>query len=255
MRFIELTPQTIENEHICCAFSDKKCSAGYAMKKEWLAGQFEKGYVFRRLNERAKVFIEYGPAEMAWAPVSAPGYIMLGCFWVSGKYKGRGHAKTLLQGAVAEGEQSNKEGILAVVGKNKYHFMADGEWLRRQGFEEVDTTASGFSLMVLNNRTARSRPQFNESVRSGSCSSKARVAAYYTNRCPYTDYHVNTSLQESASKRGLSLEIIKIDSLTKAQIAPSPATIFSLFFDGRFITTDLSVCMDSRFDTIVGRAL
>lgn len=25
--------------------------------------EFENGYVFRRLDERAKVFIEYGPAE------------------------------------------------------------------------------------------------------------------------------------------------------------------------------------------------
>ncbi|WP_429417649.1 YoaP domain-containing protein [Roseimarinus sediminis] len=27
---------------------------------------------------------------------------------------------------------------------------------------------------------------------------------------------------------------------------PTPATIFSLFYDGKFITTDLSVYMDSR---------
>ncbi|WP_211208649.1 YoaP domain-containing protein [Leptonema illini] len=38
----------------------------------------------------------------------------------------------------------------------------------------------------------------------------------------------------------------------QAQAAPTPATIFSLFHDGRFVTTDLSVCMDSRFDRIVG---
>jgi len=36
-----------------------------------------------------------------------------------------------------------------------------------------------------------------------------------------------------------------------AQSAPSPATIFSLFYNGQFVTTDLSVCMDSRFDKVV----
>lgn len=30
-----------------------------------------------------------------------------------------------------------------------------------------------------------------------------------------------------------------------------PATLFSFFYSGRFITTDLSVCLDSRFDKIV----
>jgi len=39
--------------------------------------------------------------------------------------------------------------------------------------------------------------------------------------------------------------------MKKAQSAPTPATIFSLFIDGKFVTTDISVCMDSRFDKII----
>lgn len=37
--------------------------------------EVEKGYVFRRIDARAKVFIEYGPAEKGWAPVNVPGYL------------------------------------------------------------------------------------------------------------------------------------------------------------------------------------
>jgi hypothetical protein len=40
--------------------------------------------------------------------------------------------------------------------------------------------------------------------------------------------------------------------MDQAQAAPTPATIFSLFRDGRFVTTDISVCMDGRFDRIAG---
>jgi len=47
------------------------------------------------------------------------------------------------------------------------------------------------------------------------------------------------------------LEIIKLDTMEKAQAAPSPATIFSLFYNGEFITTDLSVCLDNHFDKIL----
>ena len=86
--FITLTKDNIEKEHICCAFSDKKCQESYNLKKEWLKRQFENGYVFRRLNERAKVFIEYGPAENGWVPVKADNYLLINCFWVDGKYKG-----------------------------------------------------------------------------------------------------------------------------------------------------------------------
>ena len=89
-KYITLTKENIEKEHICCAFSDKKCKDSYELKKTWLKNEFENGYVFRRLDERAKVFIEYGPAEKAWVPVNAPNYLMINCFWVSGKYKGSG---------------------------------------------------------------------------------------------------------------------------------------------------------------------
>ena len=37
----------------------------------------------------------------------------------------------------------------------------------------------------------------------------------------------------------------------KDQAAPTPAIIFSLFYNGKFVTTDLSACMDSRFDKVV----
>ena len=44
--FITLTKDNIEKEHICCAFSDKKCLESYNLKKEWLKRRFENGYVF-----------------------------------------------------------------------------------------------------------------------------------------------------------------------------------------------------------------
>ncbi|AXG71550.1 hypothetical protein KORDIASMS9_03807 [Kordia sp. SMS9] len=88
--FIQLNAQNISKEHICCAISDKKCADSYQAKKEWLQKEFHNGYVFRRLNERAKVFIEYGPAETAWIPITASNYLNINCFWVSGKYKKNG---------------------------------------------------------------------------------------------------------------------------------------------------------------------
>lgn len=91
--FFELNADNIDQEHICCAISDKKCVESYEAKKSWLKKEFHNGYVFRRLNERAKVFIEYGPAETAWIPISAPGYLNINCFWVSGKYKKQGYGK------------------------------------------------------------------------------------------------------------------------------------------------------------------
>ncbi len=253
MAYITLTKENIEAEHICCAFSDKKCSESYQKKKQWLSHEFDNGYVFRRLDERAKVFIEYGPAEKAWVPVTAPNYLMLGCFWVSGKYKKQGHGKALLQEAINAAEDQNKDGLVTVAGTKKFHFMSDTRWLLKQGFESCEETSSGFSLLAMKIKESASTPVFNDSVKNGRRPEQQGLVAYYTSRCPYSEYHVRESLVATAKKRNLPLTIIKLETMEQAQAAPTPATIFSLFLDGKFSTTDVSVCMDNRFDTIVGR--
>ncbi len=251
MTYIELSKENIASEHICCAFSDKKCAQSYELKKQWLTNQFEHGYVFRRLDERAKVFIEYGPTEQAWAPVTTPNTLMLGCFWVSGSYKGKGHGKALLDSAIEDAKRQGKDGLVAVVGSKKYHFMSDTKWLLDQGFKVCDTTPAGFSLLSLSFKEPKCMPAFNDCVKSGECPEKAGLVVYYSNRCPYCEYHVRESLVETAAKRGLPLKIIKLENMAEAQSAPTPATLFSLFKDGKFVTTDLSVCMDSRFDKVI----
>ena len=250
-QFIQLNSENIDNEHICCAISNKKCKDSYQAKKDWLKQEFENGYVFRRLDERAKVFIEYGPAENAWLPITAPNYLQLNCFWVSGKYKGQGNAKKLLQFAIDDAKEQGKNGLVTVVGTKKFHFMSDTKWLLKQGFVDVAQTSSGFSLLVLKINQKAANPIFNESVKSGECKNKKGLVAYYTNRCPFSEFHVINSLKEAAKNRNLPLEIIKLETLEQAQNAPSPATIFSLFYNGKFVTTNISVCMDKRFDKVM----
>jgi len=249
--FITLDKTNIDNEHICCAISDKKCSESYQLKKDWLKKEFDNGYVFRRIDARAKVFIEYGPAEKGWVPISAPNYLLINCFWVSGQYKGKGYAKQLLQFAIDDAKKNNKNGLVTVVGTQKFHFMSDTKWLLRQGFTTVEKTSSGFSLLVYKLNESAENPKFNDSVKSGECKEKDGITVYFSNRCPFSEFHVKNSLAETAEKRKLPLNVIKIENMEQAQNSPSPATIFSLFFNGKFVTTDLSTCLDSRFDKII----
>lgn len=250
-KIIIIDKSNIDKEHICCAFSDKKCKNGYELKKDWLTKEFDNGYIFRRIDARAKVFIEYGPAENAWIPIDAPNYLLLNCFWVSGQYKGHGYGKELLRLALEDAKLQGKNGLVTVVGTKKFHFMSDTKWLLRQGFEECEKLSSGFSLLVKKIKPIAENPKFKNSVKSGECDHKKGLVVYYSNRCPFTEYHVNTSLKETAANRNLPLTIIKLDTTEQAQSAPTPATIFSLFYNGNFITTDLSVCMDSRFNKVM----
>lgn len=249
--YLTLTKENIDTEHICCAFSDKKCSEGYEMKKAWLKEEFEKGYIFRRLDARAKVFIEYVPAENAWIPVNAPGYLMINCFWVSGQYKGNGHAKTLLQSAIDDAKAQGKNGLVTVVGTKKFHFMSDTKWLLRQGFEIIESLPNGFSLLALNFNSNVPIPSFKECAKSGECEDKQGLVVYYTSRCPFTDYYVNGSLSVLAQENNIPLKTIKLETMEQAQQAPTPATIFSAFYNGNFLTTDMSICVESKFKKIV----
>ncbi len=251
-KFITLNKENIEKEHICCAFSDKKCAESYDLKKEWLKKEFDNGYVFRRLDERAKVFIEYGPTENAWLPVDAPNYLMINCFWVSGHYKQCGYGKALLQSAIDDAVQQGKDGLVTVVGTKKFHFMSDTKWLLRQGFVTVKTLPYGFSLLALKLKPDAKDPSFKKTAISGQCPDTDGVVVYYTNRCPFTEYHIQNSLKEVAKAKNIPLKIIKLETREQAQAAPTPATIFSLFYNGKFVTTDLSSIVDEkRFDKTV----
>jgi len=249
--FIELNTENISSEHICCAISDKKCVDSYQAKKDWLKQEFNNGYVFRRLDERAKVFIEYGPAECAWIPMTAHNYLNINCFWVSGKYKKRGLGKRLLRSAIDDAKNQGKEGLVTVVGTKKFHFMSDTKWFLKQGFKEIERTSSGFSLLALKLNDEAEHPRFNECVKSGECPEKKGIVVYYSNRCPFAEFHAKVSLIDTAQKRNLPLKVIKLKTMEEAQNAPSPATIFSLFLNGQFMTTDISACMDSRFDKVM----
>ena len=91
MEYIRVTKENLEEEHICCAISNNK-DVQVSSKKAWLADRFDEGLVFLKSVERGKCFIEYIPAEHAWNPIEAPGYMYIDCLWVS---QGEGKERTL----------------------------------------------------------------------------------------------------------------------------------------------------------------
>jgi L-amino acid N-acyltransferase YncA len=252
-KIVKLTEEKVMQEHICCAIADKKCLEGYEMKRQWLCGEMAKGYSFYRIDARAKVFVEFGLAEECWMPISAPNHLVLGCFWVSGQYKGRGYGKELLKRVVDDAVKQGKDGIVAVVGAQKRPFMSDSKWLLKQGFEVCDTANPDFNMLVLRLNRKSALPQFVDCARIGAADGAVGLTAYYSNRCPFTEYYVRHVLVETATKRSIPLRIVKIETKEQGQSAPTPATIFSLYHNGRFVTTDLSICLDSKFDKLLAK--
>ena len=68
--FINLTIENLASEHLCCIIRSKKVHQGIEAKRQWLSDRLKEGHVFRKLNAKATVFIEYAPLETAWVPIT-----------------------------------------------------------------------------------------------------------------------------------------------------------------------------------------
>lgn len=86
--FINLTPENIMDEHLCCIIRSRKPHPGVEAKRQWLAERLGEGHVFRKLNVKGCVFIEYAPLETAWTPILGDNYYYIYCLWVLGEHKG-----------------------------------------------------------------------------------------------------------------------------------------------------------------------
>ena len=76
MELVTLTHENLDKEHICCAISNNR-DIQVMSKKNWLKDRLDEGLVFLKGNVRGKCFIEYIPAEYAWAPIGAEGYMYI----------------------------------------------------------------------------------------------------------------------------------------------------------------------------------
>ena len=140
MNYIRITRENIDREHICCAMSGKQSLA----KKEWLKQRFDEGLVFYRSEERGKCFIEYIPAENAWVPIDADGYLYINCLWVSGSMKGHGYSTDLLDACIKDARASGKKGICILCAEGrKREFLADPKFLDYKGFKVADVSDCG----------------------------------------------------------------------------------------------------------------
>ena len=119
--FINLDINNIDAEHICCAIGDPKHQEGVDKKKEWIKNKLKDGHIFRKLNARGKIFIEYEPIETAWAPVKGNNYMYIYCLWVAGSFKGKGIGKELLEYAIEDAKTKKMSGICTIV--CHYHSM------------------------------------------------------------------------------------------------------------------------------------
>lgn len=237
MNFITIDQNNLEKEHICCCISEKKGENCVSSKKAWLKERMEEGLVFRRLDARAKVFIEYIPAEYAWYPIEADNYMHINCFWVAGQFKGQGLANELLSFCIEDAKAKGKAGVTIIASEKKRSYLPDPDYMKYKGFQAADTAAPYYILYYLPFTEEAPVPQFKECAKAGTIEEKGMVL-YYTNQCPHTAKYVPL-IEKLAMEHGRKISVHKIESLAQAKNAPSPFTTYSFFNDGKFVTNEI----------------
>ncbi len=237
MPLVDVNLANLETEHICCAITDKKGEPCVAAKKAWLRERFADGLVFKKLDARGKVFIEYLPAEKAWCPIDAPGYLYIDCFWVSGQFKGQGYGNELLAACVGDAKAQGKAGLVALSSKKKLPFLSDPGYLKHKGFRVADTSAPSYELLYLPLTENAPVPSFRPCAKEGRIDADG-MTLYYTHQCPHTAKYVPLLLQ-IAEARGETVNLIQIKTTEQAQSAPAPFTTYSFFDHGKLVTNEI----------------
>ena len=247
MELIRLTHDNFETEHICCAISNNK-DVQVMSKKEWLSERLDEGLVFLKGDVRGKCFIEYIPAEYAWAPVDADDYMFIDCLWISGQFKGHGYSNQLLDECIRDSKAKGKKGLTVLSSKKKMGFLSDPKYLQYKGFVVADTADPYFELLYLPFYPNADKPLFKPCVRQTVQELPSGFTLYYTSQCPFTAKYVPL-LENAAQVNGVDLHPVHITSREQAQCAPCPFTTFALYYDGKFITHEiLSV---SKFEKLL----
>jgi len=250
MKIITITNENIEAEHVCCAISNNKDCQVIA-KKSWIKSRFDEGLIFKKYDVRGKCFIEYIPAENAWCPINADGYMYIDCLWVSGQFKGKGYSNQLLDSCLNDSREKGKKGLVILSSAKKRPYLSDKKYLIHKGFIVCDSAKPDYELMYLPFDKSAEKPSFKEWVKEPHIEEKGLVL-YYASQCPFTAKYVPL-LEKCAQEKGINMKTIHFKTTEQAKNAPAPFTSFSLFYNGEFITHE--IMSDKKFEKVISELL
>ena len=248
MDYIRVTAENLDSEHICCAISNNR-DVQVASKKAWLKERFDEGLVFLKSTERGKCFIEYIPAENAWVPVEAEGYMYIDCLWVSGSFKGHGYSNDLLSECITDSKAKGKKGLCILSSVKKKPFLADPKFLAYKGFTVCDESDCGIQLWYLPFEDGAAKPRFKDCARHPHTGEEGFVL-YYTSQCPFNAKYVPI-VEAAAAEQGVKFKAVHLETKEDAQNAPTPVTTYALFRDGEYLTNEQM--NDKKFLKLLGK--
>ncbi len=233
--FINLTSENIDSEHLCCIIRSKKTHPGVEAKRKWLSERLNEGHVFRKLNVKGCVFIEYAPLEKAWAPIIGDNYYYIYCLWVTGAPKGSGYGRALMEYCISDAREKGGSGVCMLGAKKQKAWLSDQSFAKKFGFETVDETDSGYELLALS--FDGTKPKFAALAKAEEIESK-ELTIYYDMQCPYVYQRIDM-IKQYCEENEIPVSFIQVDTLQKAKELPCVFNNWGIFYNGKFETVNL----------------
>ena len=234
-QFKNLTAENLAGEHMCCIIRSKKSHPGIDAKRAWLADRLKEGHVFRKLDAKATVFIEYAPLETAWVPIVGDNYYYLYCLWVAGGCKGKGYGRALMEYCLTDARARGKSGVCMLGAGKQKAWLSDQAFAKGYGFQTVDTTENGYELLALSfDGTA---PRFAQNAKRQAIDSQ-ELTIYYDFQCPYV-YQTVESIRRCCETNEIPVSFRQVDTLQKAKQLPCVFNNWGVFYKGKFETVNL----------------
>lgn len=231
--YIQLTAENIMEEHLCCIIRTQKTHPGIEAKRAWLSERVKEGHIFRKLNVKGCVFIEYAPLESAWVPIVGENFYYIYCLWVQGEPRGHGYGKQLLEYCINDAKVHGRSGICMLGANKQKAWLSDQSFAKKYGFETVDSTIDGYELLALSfdGTTPRFAPNVKQTIE------EKGLKIYYDYQCPYILQRIE-KLRAYCEENGIPFDFICVDSLEKAKQLPCVFNNWAVFYNGNFVTVN-----------------
>ncbi|MEM7381790.1 MAG: YoaP domain-containing protein, partial [Bacteroidota bacterium] len=241
--------QNVDQQTLYCIKNIK--SEGYKAKKQWFTEQFAKGLrldIIQDPEENMLGFIEYVPAENAWRPITAPGFMFIHCIFVyPNKNKNLGNGSLLIHQAEKEARSRGMNGLCTMTSKGSW--VASKKVFIKNGFEQVGKLGR-FELLC--KKWASGAP---DPVLVDWTANQKKYQGWhlvYTNQCPWHQKSAEALLKVT-QEHGIDLNITLLKTAKEARKAPSGFGVFSLLHNGKLLEDHY--LSETRFRNILKKEL
>jgi GNAT superfamily N-acetyltransferase len=237
-KIIDVNETNIDEYDLFCHKS-KKNKNGYRNKVRWIKDRFKEGLRLKLLliNEgkkrgfKSRGFIEHIPGEYNWRGIYADNYMVIHCFWVVGRNKGKGYGSMLLNQCIAEAK--GMQGVAVVTSEKTW--LPGRKIFVKNGFKKVDSVSTDFALYAKRFSENSSLPSFNRSFQERRRRFESGITVFQSDQCPYL-CNMTDALRDIAETVNVPFKVEYILNCKTAQKGVHPYGTFSVLYNGEVLT-------------------